>query len=426
MGVDRPLTTDDLSVESRSDDEPASRPAPARRPRASREPAPEADADADDGVAPSRRPPAAQSGRRPAPRSAATPGSTTSVRRGRDSGAPAESEIADKGGEDAASTAPAPSRRRRRRGGRTRRTTAAPVESPVVASLDDLDESVLQSRKGGTRKGRPTGRYMMAVHVQPGVGIQVAVLEGRSLVEHYVSRPADSTTAIDGNIYLGKVQNVLPGMEAAFVDIGTPKNGVLYRDDIVFDESEIEGRRPKIERLLRNGQSVVVQVTKNPIGTKGARLTQEVSLAGRFVVMIPGQPGTYGISKRLSDDERKRLRKILDEIKPADAGLIVRTAAEGASTDELHRDMRRLIGAVGRHLQAGGQEPARRPAAPGARPGHPGDQGRIQQGVPVGGARRPDPLRGGAALRRGHHSRAGRPGGVLRREAPHFRALPRP
>jgi ribonuclease E len=184
---------------------------------------------------------------------------------------------------------------------------------------------------------------MMAVHVQPGVGIQVAVLEGRSLVEHYVSRPADSTTAIDGNIYLGKVQNVLPGMEAAFVDIGTPKNGVLYRDDIVFDEAEIEGRRPKIERLLRNGQSVVVQVTKNPIGTKGARLTQEVSLAGRFVVMIPGQPGTYGISKRLSDDERKRLRKILDEIRPSDSGLIVRTAAEGASADELHRDMRRLM-----------------------------------------------------------------------------------
>ena len=131
-------------------------------------------------------------------------------------------------------------------------------------------------------------------------------------------------------------------MEAAFVDIGTPKNGVLYRDDVTFDESEIEGRRPKIERLLRNGQSVVVQVTKNPIGTKGARLTQEVSLAGRFVVMIPNQPGTYGISKRLSDDERKRLRKILDEIRPAENGLIVRTAADGASADELARDLRRL------------------------------------------------------------------------------------
>jgi ribonuclease E len=207
--------------------------------------------------------------------------------------------------------------------------------------LDELDEAAIERRKGRTRKGRPTGRYLMCVSVKPG-GTQVAVLEGRSLVEHYVSRPTDTNTQIDGNIYLGKVQNVLPGMEAAFVDIGTPKNGVLYRDDVVFDESEIEGKRPKIERMLRNGQSVVVQVTKNPIGTKGARLTQEVSLAGRFVVMIPNQPGTYGISKRLSDDERKRLRKILDEIRPAENGLIVRTAADGASADELARDLRRL------------------------------------------------------------------------------------
>jgi len=346
VGADRPLSADDRS-EARSDagpgnEETGSRPPAARRSRAgaaSREPAPEAAGDEE--VTPIRGPAASQSGRR-APRPPATTESTTPARRGRGS-APAESTAGDTGGEGSAATAaPASTRRRRRRGGR-RGAVAAPVETPTVASLDDLDESVLQRRRGGTRKGRPTGRYMMAVHVQPGVGIQVAVLEGRSLVEHYVSRPADSTTAIDGNIYLGKVQNVLPGMEAAFVDIGTPKNGVLYRDDIVFDEAEIEGRRPKIERLLRNGQSVVVQVTKNPIGTKGARLTQEVSLAGRFVVMIPGQPGTYGISKRLSDDERKRLRKILDEIKPADAGLIVRTAAEGASADELHRDMRRLM-----------------------------------------------------------------------------------
>jgi ribonuclease E len=231
--------------------------------------------------------------------------------------------------------------------GRSRGRGGAPAaekarQSEVEAMLDELDEAAIERRRGRTRKGRPTGRYLMCVSVKPGVGTQVAVLEGRSLVEHYVSRPTDTNTQIDGNIYLGKVQNVLPGMEAAFVDIGTPKNGVLYRDDVVFDETEIEGRRPKIERLLRNGQSVVVQVTKNPIGTKGARLTQEVSLAGRFVVMIPNQPGTYGISKRLSDDERKRLRKILDEIRPAENGLIVRTAADGASADELARDLRRL------------------------------------------------------------------------------------
>jgi ribonuclease E len=231
--------------------------------------------------------------------------------------------------------------------GRSRSRGSAPAaekarQSEVEAMLDELDEAAVERRRGRTRKGRPTGRYLMCVSVKPDVGTQVGVLEGRSLVEHYVSRPTDTNTQIDGNIYLGKVQNVLPGMEAAFVDIGTPKNGVLYRDDVVFDETEIEGRRPKIERLLRNGQSVVVQVTKNPIGTKGARLTQEVSLAGRFVVMIPNQPGTYGISKRLSDDERKRLRKILDEIRPAENGLIVRTAADGASADELARDLKRL------------------------------------------------------------------------------------
>src|SRR5205823_5265526 len=102
------------------------------------------------------------------------------------------------------------------------------------------------------------------------------------------------------------------------------------------------GGRPKIERMLKNGQSVVVQVTKNPIAHKGARLTQEVSLAGRFLVMVPGEPETYGISKRLPDDERKRLRRILDALRPDDAGLIVRTAAEGATREELERDVQRL------------------------------------------------------------------------------------
>src|SRR5262249_15358822 len=149
--------------------------------------------------------------------------------------------------------------------------------------------------------------------------------------------------SIDGNIYLGRVQNVLPGMEAAFVDIGTPKNGVLYRGDVAFDKADLEGgNKPKIERMLKNGQTVVGQGTKNPIGPKGARLTQEVSLAGRFLVMVPSEPETYGISKRLPDDERKRLRKLLDGLRPDDAGLIVRTAAEGATRDELERDVRRL------------------------------------------------------------------------------------
>ena len=142
--------------------------------------------------------------------------------------------------------------------------------------------------------------------------------------------------------------------------------------------------------------------------------------------MIPNQPGTYGISKRLSDDERKRLRKILDEIRPAENGLIVRTAADGASADELARDLQRLPAPVGRDLQEGGQEPARRPAPPGARPGHPGHPGGVQQGVPGRRDRRPGPLRGDPALRRGHHPRAGRPGGALRRRPADLRALPRP
>src|SRR5581483_5974152 len=113
--------------------------------------------------------------------------------------------------------------------------------------------------------------------------------------------------------------------------------------DVAFDKADVEGGgKPKIERMLKNGQMIVVQVTKNPIGHKGARLTQEVSLAGRFAVMVPGQPETYGISKRLPDDERKRLRRVLEDLRPQDAGLIVRTAAEGATAEELERDVRRL------------------------------------------------------------------------------------
>jgi ribonuclease E len=260
----------------------------------------------------------------------------------------------------AAGTAPAKKRRRRRGGrGRSKGTAAAGVGATTFVDagtmgdvdvdgttiLESLDESTLERRRGTHRKGRPAGRYLMVVHQRPDGISQIAVLEGRNLVEHYVSHPQDDTTSIDGNIYLGRVQNVLPGMEAAFIDIGTPKNGVLYRGDVLYDEHDVEGgEKPRIERMLRGGQSIIVQVTKNPIGHKGARLTQEVSLAGRFVVMVPGQPQTYGISKRLPDDERRRLRRVLDRVRPADAGLIVRTAAEGATEDELERDLRRLEG----------------------------------------------------------------------------------
>jgi ribonuclease E len=267
----------------------------------------------------------------------------------------------------------APKKRRRRRGGRGRgrsgegngngagappRTKPRPqggyvdagaavsdIDVDGTAILESLDEETLERRRGTRRKGRPAGRYLMVVHEREDGMAHIGVLEGRTLVEHYVALPTDDTTSIDGNIYLGRVQNVLPGMEAAFIDIGTPKNGVLYRGDVLHDEADLEGGAPpRIERMLRNGQSIIVQVTKNPIAHKGARLTQEVSLAGRFVVMVPGQPQTYGISKRLPDDERKRLRRILDRLRPADAGLIVRTAAEGATDEELERDLRRLSG----------------------------------------------------------------------------------
>jgi ribonuclease E len=172
------------------------------------------------------------------------------------------------------------------------------------------------------------------------------MLEGRSLVEHYVARVADETSQIDGNIYRGRVQNVLPGMEAAFVDIGIPKNAVLYRGDVRYDLDDVEGgasnAQPRIEDVLRPGQVILCQVTKNPIGAKGARLTQEVSLPGRFAVLVPNS-SAFGISKRLGDTERRRLRRIVDEVRPQGHGLIVRTAAEGATADELQRDVGNLL-----------------------------------------------------------------------------------
>jgi len=218
-----------------------------------------------------------------------------------------------------------------------------PVEGFTGDGAFELDEQTLSARRGQSRNGKPLGRYLMAVHVRDDA-TQIAVLEGRQLTEHYVSRAADDVTQIHGNIYLGRVQNVLPGMEAAFVDIGTPKNAVLYRGDVQYDPADIDQKgEPRIEQILKARQNIVCQVTKNPIAHKGARLTQEVSLPGRFVVLIPNS-STYGISKRLPDEERKRLRNILDEVKPPEHGVIVRTAAEGITADEIQRDVLRLVG----------------------------------------------------------------------------------
>ena len=229
-----------------------------------------------------------------------------------------------KSGSSGSSSKGRSSSRRRRRGG-------------------ELSAEARDQRRGRERNGKPIGRYFMCVQAREGI-TQVAVLEGRNLIEHYVSRPADDVSQIHGNIYLGRVQNVLPGMEAAFVDIATPKNAVLYRGDVQYDSEDIEsdGNDPRIEQILKNRQTILCQVTKNPIGAKGARLTQEVSLPGRFVVLIPNST-TYGISKRLPDHVRRRLRSILDKVKPEGHGLIVRTAAEHATEAELTADMRMLL-----------------------------------------------------------------------------------
>lgn len=169
---------------------------------------------------------------------------------------------------------------------------------------------------------------------------QIAVLEDRTLVEHYVTQSHEQSFV--GNIYKGRVQNVLPGMEAAFVDIGKGRNGVLYAGEVLYDEADLDGEPVRIESQLKPGQTVIVQVTKDPMGTKGARLTQQLSLAGRFCVLSPFDT-MLGISRKLPEAERERLRKILKGVRPEGYGLIVRTAAEGCSADQLIADVQRLV-----------------------------------------------------------------------------------
>ncbi len=169
---------------------------------------------------------------------------------------------------------------------------------------------------------------------------QIAVIEDGVMVEHYVNR--NSNVSYVGNVYLGRVQNVLPSMEAAFVDIGKGRNAVLYAGEVNWDAAGISESEPrKIETVLKSGQSVLVQVTKDPIGQKGARLTSQISLPGRYVVYVPGG-GMSGISKRLPETERTRLKAILKNLIPEEAGVIVRTAAEGVSEEDLTSDVARL------------------------------------------------------------------------------------
>jgi ribonuclease E len=170
---------------------------------------------------------------------------------------------------------------------------------------------------------------------------QIAILEENTLVQHYVTRVG--ARSMVGNVYLGRVQNVLPGMEAAFVDVGRGRNAVLYAGEVNYSPEDLEGKQaPRIEQVLKSGQSVLVQVTKDPIGGKGARLTAQISMPGRYLVLVPNSNVT-GISRRVSDAERRRLKAILKKIRPEGHGVIVRTAAEGADEEALEADVRRVL-----------------------------------------------------------------------------------
>ena len=193
-------------------------------------------------------------------------------------------------------------------------------------------------RRRPQRSARPDLKRSMLVHADP-KGTQIAILEEDTIVEHYVTRARDRSLV--GNIYLGRVQNVLPGMEAAFVEIGEARNGVLYAREagIVAEEGD---EVPRIETVLMPGQSILVQVTKDPMRSKGARLTALISLAGRHLVLVPGA-ASLGVSHRLGDAERDRLRELAVALRPEDHGLIVRTAAQGAGRQDLERDLSRLL-----------------------------------------------------------------------------------
>jgi ribonuclease E len=183
------------------------------------------------------------------------------------------------------------------------------------------------------------GRKQMLVRVLPHQ-TQVVVLEGPVLVEHYVA--GRDRSSVVGNIYLGRVRNVLPGMEAAFVDFGATKNGVLYASDVKVNPKQFGNRSPRIEEALGEGQEILVQVSKDAMGAKGARLTGLPSLAGRYLVLVPDSD-SEGISRRLPDSERERLREILKKVKPEGFGVIVRTAAAHASPEEIAADIDRLV-----------------------------------------------------------------------------------
>ena len=247
------------------------------------------------------------------------------------------------------------SRRRRRR--RARSSASSDEGGDPADQVQALKGSTrLEAKKMRRREGRREGRRRhsiseseflarresvertMVIRDQDGLD-QIAILEDGLLVEHYVARRTQSSMV--GNIYLGRVQNVLPSMEAAFVDVGRGRNAVLYAGEVNWDAVGLEGKPRRIDSALKSGDPVLVQVTKDPIGHKGARLTSQITLAGRYLVLIPGG-SMMGISRKLPDKERARLKKILKAVVPSGSGVIVRTAAEGATEEQIRDDVARL------------------------------------------------------------------------------------
>ncbi|WP_406313024.1 Rne/Rng family ribonuclease [Streptosporangium sp. NBC_01639] len=355
-------------------EQPVSRPAaPVQQPPAVQQPEPEAaeaeepedddDVDGDDEAGGRRR-------RRR--RGGRGRGKTRDLDEAEDDSEQSEDTTSDADQEEEAEGGNSRRRRRRRRRGTEEQgevpddppNTVVRIRAPRAGRSTSVDEvqsvrgsTRLEAKKQRRREGRELGRRrppiiteseflarresverMMVVR-RTGGRTQMAVLEDGVLVEHYVNREASQSYV--GNVYLGKVQNVLPSMEAAFVDIGKGRNAVLYAGEVNFDTAGLEGQPKRIEVALKSGQSVLVQVTKDPIGHKGARLTSQISLPGRYLVYVPDGSMT-GISRKLPDKERTRLKSILKKVMPENAGVIVRTAAEGASEEELGRDVARL------------------------------------------------------------------------------------
>ena len=272
--------------------------------------------------------------------------------------APEDTEGASAPAQEAESTDEEDSSTRRRRRRRARSSSSASDEGGDPADqVQALKGSTrLEAKKMRRREGRREGRRRhsiseseflarresvertMVIRDQDGLD-QIAILEDGLLVEHYVARRTQSSMV--GNIYLGRVQNVLPSMEAAFVDVGRGRNAVLYAGEVNWDAVGMEGKPRRIEAALKSGDPVLVQVTKDPIGHKGARLTSQITLAGRYLVLIPGG-SMMGISRKLPDKERARLKKILKSVVPSGSGVIVRTAAEGATEEQIRDDVARL------------------------------------------------------------------------------------